>query len=354
MKKTVSVNISNVRFVMDEDAFELLNSYLDALKASFARTSYDSDIVDDIEARIAEIFLSEIDCNSQIVNAVLVESVINRLGKPEDFIEETIAETEKSDCSETVSEEKISETPPPPFSEGKTHRHRLFRDPRNKILGGVCSGVAAYFGIDVVWVRIIFVICLFLTASTACIVYLILWVVIPEASKPLDFLELEGETPTLSNIGKTVTDTFKNGLYNDTQTSAPKKRSGINTVLSVLGKIFFAAIIIIGAPVVFALAVALIACIIAIIALGTTGSSLWFENLDFPIFSSDPVLTIIMTVAGIFISGIPLILLLLAALNTSRHKPILGKGWGIALAILWLIAFGTACIISHSGLVAFN
>ena len=144
MKKTLTVNLNGTVFHIDEDAYELLDNYLSSLKLYFRSQQGGSEIVDDIECRIAELFAEKIDTGRSVIIISDVEHVIKQMGKPEEFAQETTTEStdgkEESDARERV--------------EYRSAR-RLYRDPDDKIIGGVFGGLAAYTGWDATLIRLV-------------------------------------------------------------------------------------------------------------------------------------------------------------------------------------------------------
>lgn len=346
MKQTYNINLGGYPFIIDDDAYALVKNYLDTLSHAFEVSEDDNELLTDIENRMAEHFLMDTGHGKQIITFRMAEIVIARLGKPEEFIEAEILEDSQSGVEEETI--KISSTPPPFEShEPKaTVRHRLYRDPRGRILGGVCSGIASYLDIDVIWVRLAVVASFFLSASFSFLAYFILWAIVPEARTPLQYMELEGERPTLSNIGKTVTDAFR------TTTAAPETpgRSFLQTLMKIVGYMVKGVMIlfaIIGVPVLFALGVALVACIIGMICYSIGGM---FLPLDIILsesgFTGTPYSLFWMTIAVLLAIGIPILVLLLIMLNSYRQRRILTPGWGIVLAIVWCISMASCWIFS--------
>ena len=137
MKKTFNINLGGIVFHIDEDAYELLDKYLSNLRIHFSKEEGGEEIVHDMELRISELFSERLNERNQVITLNDVEEIIAQMGKPEEFSEETTQDT----SSYSESKEKGVK--------------RLFRDPDNKVLGGVCSGIAAYFGWDVIILRII-------------------------------------------------------------------------------------------------------------------------------------------------------------------------------------------------------
>lgn len=189
MNKTVTINISGIIFHIEEDAFERLNKYLNTIRSYFSSSDGRDEIMADIESRIAELLQEKISVSKQVVTSADVEHVIGIMGKPEDYAgEQTHENREETETSERVY---------------GSQKRRLFRDPDNKVLGGVCGGVSAYFDIDVVWVRVILVALTFLGFS-GVLVYLIMWIVVPEARTTAEKLQMRGETVDINNISKTI------------------------------------------------------------------------------------------------------------------------------------------------------
>ncbi len=188
MNKTVTINLSGIIFHIDEDAYLKLSSYLSTIKGYFSESEGRDEIMADIENRIAEMLSEKVSDRKQVVLMTDVDYVIGVMGKPEDFA------GDKSE-SETRKEQPVYS------STGK--RRRVFRDTDNKIVGGVCSGVGAYFNMDPLWLRLALVVAFF-AFGTGILLYIILWIVIPEAKTSSEKLEMHGEDVNFSNIGKKV------------------------------------------------------------------------------------------------------------------------------------------------------
>ena len=162
MKKTLTINIGYSIFNIDEDAYEILNRYLDSIKNYFHKIDNDTEIIKDFELRIAENFSSKVSTTKQCVDLNDVKEIIEIMGSLDDF-KEIYDDTE----TENIKEEK------------KTN-NKLFRDSSNRIIAGVCSGIAEYFKIDPIIVRVLF----FIAVPLNLIVYIIFWIGIP--SKDFD------------------------------------------------------------------------------------------------------------------------------------------------------------------------
>ena len=189
MKKTFTINIGGNVFHIEEDAFEKLQDYLLRLNQYFACQVSGQEILQDIESRIAELLQEKLNTGQEAVTNEWVEEVMNRMGKPEDFMDSQSAES----CETNGTKAK-----------GEKSNKRLYRDGENRVLGGVCSGLSAYFNFDPVFLRVLFVVLVFLGAGISVIVYLILWIVVPKAQTTAQRLEMRGEEATIPNIQRTI------------------------------------------------------------------------------------------------------------------------------------------------------
>ena len=187
MKITVSINLGGYSFNIDEDAYAELKRYLKNLELHFAGEESSSEILSDIETRMAELFRTKITSYKQVINIDDVLQAISVLGTPEDI----------SDNDGPSSRDKFS-------SPGY---HRMYRDTDHRIIGGVCAGMGAYWDIDPIIVRIIFVALAF-GGGLGVLVYLILYIVIPEAKTTAQKIEMKGNPVNIHNIKDSVKKEF--------------------------------------------------------------------------------------------------------------------------------------------------
>lgn len=196
MKEVVKVSIAGVAFSLSADAYRKVKEYLDRLERSYSGRPEGREVVADIEARLAELLLEGMPDSHAVVDTALAESVIARLGFPDDAQDDA--------------------------QPAKRLPRRLHRNPEGAVLGGVCSGIGAYFRVDPVWVRL----CIFLPVVMAvvfsmagmeevgevfailfgiCVVlYPALWIIVPMARTPRQKLEMRGERVTASSIKRTL------------------------------------------------------------------------------------------------------------------------------------------------------
>jgi phage shock protein PspC (stress-responsive transcriptional regulator) len=189
MKITVSVNLGGYSFNIDEDAYSEIKRYLKNLELHFAGEESSSEILSDIEARMAELFRSRMTGYKQVITIVDVNEVISIMGNPEDM----------SDNEGPSPKEKFS-TP---------GTHRMYRDPDKRIIGGVCSGMGAYWDIEPWIIRVIFL-ALAIAGGLGILVYLVLYVVLPEAKTTAQKIEMKGDPVNIHNITESVKKEFEN------------------------------------------------------------------------------------------------------------------------------------------------
>lgn len=177
MKKNISINISGIIFHIEEDGYETLRKYLDSIKRYFASFEDSSEILSDIESRIAEIFLAKLNEGKQVITAEDVSSLMATMGSVSDF--KAAEEQEVGGDSQTQQESHSGATG------GTSTSKKLVRDQKRKILGGVCAGFGHYFNIDPVWPRLLFALLVLGSYGSLLLVYIILWIVLP-ASEDLE------------------------------------------------------------------------------------------------------------------------------------------------------------------------
>lgn len=191
MNKTVNINLGGMFFHIDEDAYQKLTRYFDAIKRSLNNSSGQDEIIKDIEMRVSELLTEKQKSDKYVVGLKDVDEVIAVMGQPEDYrIDDEGTENKSSD-----------------FSSSKTRK--LYRDTENGMIGGVLAGLGHYFGIDKVWLRI-FLLAMIFVFGTGVLAYIILWIVMPEAVTTSEKLEMTGEPVTISNIEKKVREEFDN------------------------------------------------------------------------------------------------------------------------------------------------
>lgn len=338
MKKTLTVNLGGTVFNIDEDAYRLLDTYLMNLKAHFRKEAGADEIVDDIERRISELLIEKLAGNRQVITLTDVEEVITRMGKPEEMDDADGASHASGAAGGygTRNEETVKV------------RRRLFRNPDDKILGGVCSGLSAYLGWDTTLVRLLLFVILIFGYGTLIPVYIVCWLIIPEARTAAEKLSMYGEAVTVENIGKTVTGGFEkmaDGVNSYMRSGKPRTLlQRIGDALVILAgwilKVGLIVLIVICSPVLFALGVAFVALLFAAIMVAIGGGAALFSlfpTMDIMLPAS-PFEAIAMYIAGILLVAIPLLSLLHTLFrNLLKWQPMSG-GLKWTLLILWVVS----------------
>jgi phage shock protein PspC (stress-responsive transcriptional regulator) len=186
MNKTIIININGTVFHIEEDAYEILKNYMTDVKRHFLNSADSLEITTDIENRIAEMFSELLATeNKQVIVEQDVKSVIEQMGRVEDF--DDIYEDNKDPAggADTYN----------------TSGRKLFRDPDNHLISGVCAGIANYFDIEPLWIRAAFVLSV-LFAGSGLLLYIILWIVIPKATTRADRMAMKGEKLNLQGFKK--------------------------------------------------------------------------------------------------------------------------------------------------------
>lgn len=197
MNKTVTANISGIVFHIETDAYEKLHVYLNTIKTYFNKADGSEEIMADIEARIAELFKEKLGNSSDVITMVEVKQVIEIMGEPEQYLDE--------DSTEDYSQSNYNQESYSRNSNWKSKK--LFRDEEGGNIGGVCSGLGYYFGIDSIWIKAAFLIAVF-GFGTGILLYLILWIIMPAARTTSEKLEMRGEPINVQNIGNSIKEEF--------------------------------------------------------------------------------------------------------------------------------------------------
>ena len=182
MKKVVNASIGGHSFTLEEDAYKRLDTYLTHFRSRLSAAESQGEVMDEIEGRIAELFLNEVGDGARVVTLPLVEKVAGTLGMPDGH-----SESGSTDYSAGTADQPET--------------RKLFRDPEQKRLGGVCSGLSWYFDVDVTLVRVLMLIAIVL-GSAGFWIYIILWIVVPLAETPTQKCEMRGLPVTAENLAR--------------------------------------------------------------------------------------------------------------------------------------------------------
>lgn len=169
MKKIININLSGRVIPIEDSAYEKLQGYIESLRRHFAHEEGRDEIINDIESRIAELMNDKIRKGASCVTDADIDEIIATMGRPEDFDEET-ADTDNAQAGQSQQQY---------YTNTSRSRTRLYRDTSDRLIGGVCSGLAAYMNVDPSIVRILFAIITFGGFGVGFLIYIILWMVLP-------------------------------------------------------------------------------------------------------------------------------------------------------------------------------
>lgn len=247
MKKTISVNLANRNFYIEEDAYHMLDDYIKSIREHFRSLDPDGEVAQDFENRLSELFDEKMRLGYNVISVRMASEVIRQLGEVEDFSDEGTQPTDNiTSEAEFISEEnthfadsnasasKAYNTPEPEKKEPR----KLFREPRGKWLGGVLSGLAEYVDTDPMLLRLIFIILIFTPAHfVAIVLYIAGWIFLPKAMTAADRLAMEGKKVTSENLWTKISEDTKVDNTNESSSPVegeavipPKKRSSNNWV----------------------------------------------------------------------------------------------------------------------------
>ena len=443
MKKTISINISGILFHIEEDGYTTLKKYLESINRHFSHYADNQEIISDIENRIAEIFLSNLKNNKQVITAENVNSLIEKMGTIADFkaIEEELSENpeeKKADAEEEYDYYKhitpnentkgykkltrlenrkilggvcaglanyLSIDPlwtrlvaillifsgnlklgspgwdflpwnfnfslsfgffaiiayivlwvilPVSYDEPEDKNiKKLYRNPDDKTLGGVASGLAAYFGIEVIWMRLLFIGLIF-AGGSGFVIYIILWIITPVAKSITERIQMKGGAITLDNIETTIKEN-QNPIIPKEESQA---RKILLTPFRVLGKVINALGEALGPLGSFLLAVIRVffGLIIFIIGMAITISPLIILGVYFGIAPGNDVylgiresipmewiteiVPVWLAISASVVLLIPGIIIVLLGISVLIKKSIIDARFGLVALGLWLLSIG--------------
>ncbi|MEN9980631.1 MAG: hypothetical protein RL542_418 [Bacteroidota bacterium] len=346
MNKTVTINLGGIVFHIDEDAYQKLSRYFDAIKRSLTNSSGQDEIINDIEMRISELLGEKLVSDKHVIGLKEIDEVIAVMGQPEDYIIEDDSKGE-------------------PAYQAYKKSKKLYRDKDKGMIGGVAAGLSHYFGIDVVWIRVVSLL-LFFGFGTGALAYIILWIAIPEAVTTSEKLEMTGEPVTISSIEKKVREEFdsvsekiKNVDYdkygNQIKTGAEKFGNSLSEIILNIFKVFakFLGVILIitGLTVLFFLFVGIFT-----LGTGVFVEFPWQEFVNAGNFTDYPIWAFGLLM--FFAVGIPFFFLTLLGFRLlspsmksigSIAKYTLLALWIIAIAILISIGIQQATEVAYEG-----
>jgi phage shock protein C len=313
MNKIISANINGFVFQIDELAYTKLKAYLDMIKQKVGNT----EVAQDIENRIAELFSERLKNGSTAIFDQDVDEVMQQIGNPEQFGAEEQEEKADGSASSTAYQEPL--------------KRRLYRDADDKVIGGVCSGIATYFGLDPVIIRLAFAGALFFFGS-GVVLYILLMIVLPKAETPAQKLEMRGEPIDYKNVSKAVEKEFKDAFSK----YKPEVKTGVERFVEVAVRVGMIVLLI------FLVSVFIPGCFGLLTGIGIASWSL--PALSSFVFTSSSESYLILFGLVLFLI-VPLFGLLYSILRIAfKFKP-LHKAINIGLSLIWFAGF---CLLAYS------
>lgn len=330
MEKVISVTIGKVVFNVEDDAYEKLSEYFYSIRKYFSKDKDREEIIEDIEASVAEKF-SIIKKNRDLAITIDdIERVVEEMGTIRDF------KKIDSDDSEEMGGEKDEKD--------EEVRRKLYRDPDDVIIAGVASGLAAYLGIETAIVRLLFFFTMFL-GGTGVIIYFILWIILPAAETTAQKFEMRGEKVTLRQIEKSV----KEGVERLKKKDLKKVEKGLNSFFRALGDIFQIFVKVVTVVIGFVLVVAGIGgiCVLSFLLAWVIGgvaipnSSVVLSDIVF----MGGALYWLFVAALYVVAMIPVLLIFLLGISFLKRKSVVSPISLIVFVCLWFFAIGVVTLL---------
>lgn len=330
MKKVINITLGGIVFAIEHEAYEILENYLNHVKSSLQGGEDASEVTEDVERAIAEKFIARKRNEKLAVTTSDVEYVMTEMGSPADFSEgEVGSATDQADAVETAPEQK----------------KRLYRDTDDAVIAGVASGLAHYFNIDPVIVRLVLILAVFFN-GIGILAYIILWLVVPAANTTAEKYAMRGEQVTLKEISDRVRKNFQHIDRADIEIAKgvwSSVRTVLNRIFKLLGQIIgyvgmaaryvFGLLFLIGG----ALAIAGLVSMYSIVLLSDNAfvPADAQTALDMMLGSS---LGIIAISASFVMTLIPLLVLVLLGGGLLTRRNLFTVNKSISLAVIWIVA----------------
>jgi phage shock protein PspC (stress-responsive transcriptional regulator) len=328
MQKTVQITLDGQIFFIEEEAYQKLEEYLESIKTLFIHDEDQQDIINDIEARIAEIFLEQLSNKKQSLSISDINLMISQMGDKQDFMNE-----------DTTNSSQETHT----FNQSDTSNKKLFRDPDDVVLAGVCSGIAAYFGLDPVLIRILFGISIFVY-GWGILFYLFLAIIIPKAENTSDKLRMKGKPVNL----KKIEDEVKQSVQRLRQKkSSDDTSSRINDLFNFISSLFQGVIALLSKVIPFIsklIGIVIIIVSVALIGIWSFLATTILFNSNAPWIDQSLISTIpqpelyILIVCAYFAFMIPTIAITCLGVAMIKQKKIFSTAGIIVATIAWFIA----------------
>lgn len=329
MNKTIIININGIVFHIEEDAYEILKNYMTEVKRHFSNSADSLEITTDIENRIAEMFGEVLlKDNRQVIVEQDVNQVVEQMGSVADF-ETADADNDHSAYINTSG------------------NRRLFRDPDDHLVAGVCAGIANYFNIDTVWIRLAFA--LFIpVGGSGLLLYLILWIIVPKATSRADKMAMKGEKQNLQGFKKNFEEemsSMRQNISNFGHEAKPfvyKARDFVGDFFHHLGVFFNGAgkvfVKLVGVFILLAAFAGAIFLVVVFIGMLAFHADFGDHFFPFRIIKNELANQVILT--SFLVAFIPVITIILVTFKGIFNVGSVGKSTGTVLLVLWLCSLG--------------
>lgn len=339
MRQTINISLAGVAFSIESEGYNKLKNYLLSIEKEYDNPLEAAELTSDIETRIAELILNRQN-NSTPVTEVTIDSIIAQMGFP-------------------IDEESHKKPSPPIYEENRKIAHRLYRNPNGAMLGGVCSGLSAYFNLDVVIIRLLFLVPIIISIFATIfiqeffwnlnfvmfILYLIFWIVIPKARTPRQILEMQGEPVTKENMERFLKDEMINIDSNISRiTRSEKSATLFSSLIYGIGRTIKFLLYLIGSLIILGICITILVCI-GYVIYGSVACNTFFTNL----LSGNIYMNI---ASAIVICIIPLIVFMMILIRPI-FKVYPKKSFYITLAIIWLVTLSYGGVIGTKSYMRF-
>ena len=305
MNKIINANINGFVFPIDEVAYEQLKIYLEQLRRGIS----DSEVYQDLEIRIAELFSHKLKSGKPAILEGDVNEVIVQLGSVDELVDSSEAEFKES------------------FATGSEIPDRkLFRDLENRAVLGVCAGLAAYLQWDIKWVRVAFVLAVFFSGGVMLVIYGILGIALTPAVTPAEKLQMHGKPVTLDNLSSVFGDAAKNTVKNGKPLVESLAKNTMPILAKILAAIALAFLLVITVPALFSIIVS--AGVVANI-LGNLGHYFFFNYTQ----------AITVFFAAVVVAIIPVISIFYSLIRILVNGKKLSWIVRVPLIVIWWVAF---------------
>lgn len=331
MKKNITINLCGRLFQIDEDAYELLQHYIESLRHSFGKSEGGDEIVDDIEARIAELFTELREQGNEAITIDHVKAIISRIGEPEQLTENE--ESDKSDKAHKFDSFNSAAQGVYDNVRKRTSGKKLFRNPNDKMVAGVLSGLAKYTDTDpVIWRLLTVLFSAFY--GVGIIIYIVLAIILPEARTPEQLLQMEGKAVTPQHLADIVVDKDQ---------STTQQPNLFRSLFAIILKILFGFFVGIASIIAIILFCGfLFALVVLISALTFPVNSYMPFSLQAmglaELYETNPMILIIFVFSLFMMLLIPIYAIVHMLLSLSKKVQPMGIAQRIAWILLWIVA----------------